>query len=1004
ECGNTSSVSQTITVNDDTAPVPPAAPADLNLQCASDVPAAVNLTATDNCDGDIIVSPTANITPGTCANDFVMVRTWTFTDDCGNTSSVSQTITVNDDTPPVITCPADLTLEAGPNLDISPANTGSATATDNCGGDPTIEFTDVVTPGNCIGQTTITRTWTATDECGNQSSCDQIITIGDDSPPTITCPPDVVLECVVGLDTSPANTGTATATDSNDPNPDVSFSDVITPGDCPGSYIITRTWTATDDCGNQTSCDQTIEVDDTVAPIPPAPPADLNLQCADDVPPASDLKALDDCQGDIDGVPNDVVTPGNCPNSFSILRTWTFTDDCGNTSSVSHTITVNDDTAPVPPAPPADLNVQCASDVPAAVDLTATDNCDGDIIVSPTANITPGACANDFVMVRTWTFTDECGNTSSVSQTITVNDDTAPVPPAPPADLNLQCASDVPAAVDLTATDNCDGDITVSPTANTTPGACANDFVMVRTWTFTDSCGNTSSVSQTITVNDDTAPVPPAPPSDIAICEDESLPAAEDLTAVDNCDGDITVSPTEESTPGSNGYTLVRTWTFTDLCGNSSSVSQSIEVEDLPEIIAGNPVCSEGQEFGTYSVDVTTDGEELTSDFGTVTYNGGNSWTVSDIANGQNVTVTATSELGCKTTLEITAPDCLCIELDFDWTNITCLGLNDGTITVNFVTPGAVVKVNGLPYDPETLYGPGEYLVEAYFEGNDDPDCYISELIEILEPEEVTVQATSTNITCPGADDGTITVFGLSENACYVIQKNGVGPDLSGQDYFGPGFYIISATVCDDFIYDTRSYEPCNAVASVTISEPNEITCTITPGYSKYANCDDPKYNYLSIDTFGGTYPLTFSWSLNNTSVQNGWSLVSGMDSQIVYFEPGAQSYGILYCEITDANGCIQFVQYASKSICDDNKGAINYDVYPNPVKDVLMIDFKKTLDADTTIEVFDLLGNVAYSNVVKKNELAKLDIDFRGFPSTIYYLKIVNKEGTTIKKIILDR
>ncbi|NNL31839.1 MAG: T9SS type A sorting domain-containing protein, partial [Flavobacteriaceae bacterium] len=923
-CGNTSSVSQTITVNDDTAPVPPAPPADLNLQCASDVPAAVDLTATDNCDGDITVSPTANTTPGACANDFVMVRTWTFTDDCGNTSSVSQTITVNDDTPPVITCPADLTLEAGPNLDISPANTGSATATDNCGGDPTIEFTDVVTPGNCIGQTTITRTWTATDECGNQSSCDQIITIGDDSPPTITCPPDVVLECVVGLDTSPANTGTATATDSNDPNPDVSFSDVITPGDCPGSYIITRTWTATDDCGNQTSCDQTIEVDDTVAPIPPAPPADLNLQCADDVPPASDLKALDDCQGDIDGVPNDVVTPGNCPNSFSILRTWTFTDDCGNTSSVSHTITVNDDTAPVPPAPPADLNVQCASDVPAAVDLTATDNCDGDIIVSPTANITPGACAND--------------------------------------------------------------------------------FVMVRTWTFTDSCGNTSSVSQTITVNDDTAPVPPAPPSDIAICEDESLPAAEDLTAVDNCDGDITVSPTEESTPGSNGYTLVRTWTFTDLCGNSSSVSQSIEVEDLPEIIAGNPVCSEGQEFGTYSVDVTTDGEELTSDFGTVTYNGGNSWTVSDIANGQNVTVTATSELGCKTTLEITAPDCLCIELDFDWTNITCLGLNDGTITVNFVTPGAVVKVNGLPYDPETLYGPGEYLVEAYFEGNDDPDCYISELIEILEPEEVTVQATSTNITCPGADDGTITVFGLSENACYVIQKNGVGPDLSGQDYFGPGFYIISATVCDDFIYDTRSYEPCNAVASVTISEPNEITCTITPGYSKYANCDDPKYNYLSIDTFGGTYPLTFSWSLNNTSVQNGWSLVSGMDSQIVYFEPGAQSYGILYCEITDANGCIQFVQYASKSICDDNKGAINYDVYPNPVKDVLMIDFKKTLDADTTIEVFDLLGNVAYSNVVKKNELAKLDIDFRGFPSTIYYLKIVNKEGTTIKKIILDR
>ena len=116
------------------------------------------------------------------------------------------------------------------------------------------------------------------------------------------------------------------------------------------------------------------------------------------------------------------------------------------------------------PSAPADVVIECAADVPAAVDLTAVDNCDGDITVSPTEVVTAGSCPNMFTLVRTWTFTDGCDNESEISQTITVNDDIAPVAPAAPAAVTVQCAADVPAAIDLTAVDNCDGDITVSPT------------------------------------------------------------------------------------------------------------------------------------------------------------------------------------------------------------------------------------------------------------------------------------------------------------------------------------------------------------------------------------------------------------------------------------------------------------------------------------------------------------------------------------------------------------
>ena len=89
--------------------------------------------------------------------------------------------------------------------------------------------------------------------------------------------------------------------------------------------------------------------------------------------------------------------------------------------------------------------------------------------------------------------------------------------PSAPADIVLECAADVPAAIDLTAVDNCDGDITVSPTEVITAGSCPNMFTLVRTWTFTDGCDNESEISQTITVEDTTAPVAPSTPTGVVL-------------------------------------------------------------------------------------------------------------------------------------------------------------------------------------------------------------------------------------------------------------------------------------------------------------------------------------------------------------------------------------------------------------------------------------------------------------------------------------------------------
>lgn len=79
--------------------------------------------------------------------------------------------------PPVIVCPPDITLDRGDKICNDDVQNwlDSATATDNC--DTDVEIVNDAPPcGFACGTTTLV-TWTATDDCGNQSQCSASITI-----------------------------------------------------------------------------------------------------------------------------------------------------------------------------------------------------------------------------------------------------------------------------------------------------------------------------------------------------------------------------------------------------------------------------------------------------------------------------------------------------------------------------------------------------------------------------------------------------------------------------------------------------------------------------------------------------------------------------------------------------------------------------------------------------------------------------------------------------------
>src|SRR5204863_9862822 len=155
------------------------------------------------------------------------------------------------------------------------------TATDALCLHDALPFADVTTPGSCAQAYDVTRTWTAKDACGNQSTASQTVHVVDTTAPVISgVGPAQTIQCP-----APPTFSSPTATDACDSKPTLTFADVTTPGSCPQAYDVTRTWTAKDGCGNTSTASQTVHVVDTTAPViagPGPPPA---LQCQ--APPTS---------------------------------------------------------------------------------------------------------------------------------------------------------------------------------------------------------------------------------------------------------------------------------------------------------------------------------------------------------------------------------------------------------------------------------------------------------------------------------------------------------------------------------------------------------------------------------------------------------------------------------------------------------------------------------------------------------------------------------------------
>lgn len=320
-------------------------PLDTSIECddSTDPSNTGQLTATTTCSNTTVnISYSDSQTAGSCVNSYSITRTWTAEDNCGNSEQYAQTITVDDNTKPIIDCgiTSDIVISTNGTDATLPNYATGATATDNCTTSPSI--TQFPAAGSTIALGASSVTLTATDECNNTQTCIISIDVQVNSTISFTVSPaDVTIDCTES--SLPSNTGQATASSTCTGGATVTYVDNTTSGSCSNEFSITRTWTAEDDCGNSEEYIQTVSIEDKTAPV-------VTCGIISDT-----FESINNIDGSVPDYTSGATATDNCTSSLTIAQspsagtnlsigqhtiTVSSTDECGNTGFCEITLDI----------------------------------------------------------------------------------------------------------------------------------------------------------------------------------------------------------------------------------------------------------------------------------------------------------------------------------------------------------------------------------------------------------------------------------------------------------------------------------------------------------------------------------------------------------------------------------------------------------------------------------------------------------------------------------------
>ena len=618
---------------DDTEPLI-TAPTDLEIECGNENLFLIttwieDYVVTEACQDYTVTNDWDGLVPELC-DDATFPIVWTVTDGCGASSTATANILVLGDTegPEFQNCSGDLTVNVDADLCTANVIYSTPVATD-CNGIESVTLTDGPASGTPFSLGPNTIEFTATDNCGNTTTCSFVITVEDSGIPTIVCPGNMENCADDGFCTWSSTDALLPSSMENCPGMEITHSIVSADGSIDAVDVVGTvvegtafplgvnviTYTIVDGAGLASECSFEVLVSDCEAPEITCP-ENVSVECdgagnTDDLTAFLLAVATDFCT-DADAIEITTLafnTVVSCGMTSTTTYQFTATDEAGNSSVCYADFEITDATPPVITTAAVDEIVECDGTGNTAgfiswlasnggiLDSEVTEGCGsfewknnlGDIAFMES----PG-CADG---VGSWTVDfwveDECGNESEPVTLQYQIDDTVPPTGITPVDITVQCGD---ATIDgtianwlisYTLAPDC-SEVTVVNDYLAAPMTCGD--VVPVTWTATDECGNTTTATASIEMIDDEKPIIMNPPTALNIvCGSDNVMAIEAWLAtaggaivVDNCATDVAITSTLVSEFGdcTGNQNTVYAFTFTDLCGNAITTDSYISLTD----------------------------------------------------------------------------------------------------------------------------------------------------------------------------------------------------------------------------------------------------------------------------------------------------------------------------------------------------------------------------------------------------------------------------------------
>ncbi len=496
-------------------------PEDITINCGEDSsPTSTGLaTAISNCSTDSVVTFSDTV-EANCGATQIITRTWTAQDACDNPiATCIQIITIVDQTPPVASCPADISVDTDLNQ-CSAVVDYSIEGTDSCGS-VTITQTSGLVSGSMFPIGDTVNTFEIQDECGNLSECSFVVTVLNNNDAQAICQDITIALDAMGMASitpSDINGGTVVLCETPDITIDV---DTFT---CDNIGPNNVTLSVVDAAGNISSCVAIVTVEDTISPevICQNITVDLGSTGVANITAAMvDAGSADACGIETASID---TTSFNCSNVGLNIVTLTVTDSSGNTNSCTAEVLVQDTLAPT--AICQDITIELGPDGTATISSADIDNGSSDNCGEVTYEVstTTFDCSDIGSNIVNLLVFDSNGLASECFATVTVLDSATPTAICQDITISLDLdytATITPADIDGGSIDNC----TLSNTSiNINTFDCSNLGPNTVTLTVTDQNGNQSSCEAVVTVLEGLN-------TPIAVCQNITVTLGEDGTS-----------------------------------------------------------------------------------------------------------------------------------------------------------------------------------------------------------------------------------------------------------------------------------------------------------------------------------------------------------------------------------------------------------------------------------------------------------------------------------------